>query len=88
MFPCAAIGLSRYWNLSLGTTRAISGNLGTVSSTINATYQDECIGFITQFSQSGITDRDIKPGASIVFSVVFKNLGEITAPGVATGGLH
>jgi LPS-assembly protein len=82
----AVIGLSRYWNLSAATTKAISGNLGSVAALINATYQDECIAFITQFSQSGITDRDVKPGASIVFSVVFKNLGEISAPHIATTG--
>jgi hypothetical protein len=30
----------------------------------------------------------VKPGASIVFSVVLKNLGEISAPGIATQGVQ
>jgi LPS-assembly protein len=82
------VGLSRYWTLNFATTRNLTGNLGTVSSSVRATYQDECLAFITTLSQSGISDRDIKPGASIVFTLVFKNLGEINLPSIATQGIQ
>jgi len=62
--------------------------LGTVSSGVIATYQDECFAFVTALTQTGTQDRDVKPGASLVFSLVFKNLGEVSAPAFATQGVQ
>jgi LPS-assembly protein len=83
-------GLTRNWTVSLATTRNLTSQLGvdTISSGLIATYRDECLAFITSLTQSGTTDRDIKPGASLLFSLVFKNLGELAAPAIATGGLQ
>ncbi len=84
----ATLGVSRFWTLNLATTRNLTGSLGTVSSSVRATYQDECFAFVTTLSQSGVSDRDVRPGASIVFTLVFKNLGEISAPSIATQGIQ
>jgi hypothetical protein len=40
-------------------------------------YQDECMAFIANVTQSGIRNGDVTPGYSVLLSVVFKNLGEI-----------
>ena len=34
------------------------------------------MSFITSVTQSGIRSGDVTPGVSVLFSVVFKNLGE------------
>jgi len=83
-------GLTRYWTVSVATTRNLTSQLGvsTISSGVIATYRDECFAFITSLTQSGTTDRDVKPGASLLFSLVFKNLGELTAPAFATTGVQ
>lgn len=83
-------GLSRYWTVSLATTRNLTSQLGlsTISSGLVATYRDECLAFITSLTQSGTTNRDVKPGASLLFTLVLKNLGDISAPGFATAGLQ
>jgi LPS-assembly protein len=83
-------GLTRNWTISLATTRNLTSTLGvsTISSGLIAAYRDECLAFITSLTQSGTTDRDIKPGASLLFSLVFKNLGELTAPAFSTTGVQ
>jgi LPS-assembly protein len=83
-------GLTRNWTVSLATTRNLTSQAGvtSISSGLLATYRDECLAFITSLTQSGTTDRDIKPGTSLLFSLVFKNLGELAAPSIATGGFQ
>jgi hypothetical protein len=46
-------------------------------ASLSAIYQDECMAFIGSVTQSGIRNGDVTPGVSVLFSVVFKNLGEI-----------
>ena len=82
--------LTRYWSLAgsetvnlTDSTNLINGVLQSQSAgtslyaTVAAIYQDECMAFIGSVSQSGIRNGDVKPGASVMFNVVFKNLGEI-----------
>jgi len=80
--------ISRYWSLAVATTRNLVADPGTVSSSAVATYQDECLAFIMSLSQSGTRNRDVKPGASLVFTLVLKNLGQITAPAFSTTGIE
>ena len=82
-------GLTRNWTVSLATTRNLTSQPGvsTISSGLIATYRDECLAFISSLTQSGTTDRDIKPGTSLLFSVVFKNIGELSAPSYSTSGI-
>jgi LPS-assembly protein len=82
--------LTRYWSLAGSQTINLSnaGNLinglpeaqsrtKNLYATLAAIYQDECMAFIGSVSQSGIRSGDVTPGTSVMFSVVFKNLGEI-----------
>ena len=84
------IKLTQYWSLAGSETlnltnsnNIINGtpqpqsNSSSLYATLSAVYQDECMAFITTVTQSGITNGDVTPGISVVFSVVFKNLGEI-----------
>ncbi len=93
--------LTRYWalvgNQTINLTDSvniISGvaqpqSTGSLYTTLAAIYQDECMAFIGSVSQSGIRNGDVKPGVSVMFNVVFKNLGEIggTLLSVSSGAL-
>jgi len=83
-------GISRYWTVSASTTQSLTSQLGvsSISSGLVAIYRDECLAFITSLTQSGTSDRDVKPGASLLFTLVLKNLGDISAPAFATGGVQ
>ncbi|HVC54978.1 MAG TPA: LPS assembly protein LptD [Stellaceae bacterium] len=82
--------LTRYWSLSGSETinltnsqNLVNGiaepqsNSASLYATVAAIYQDECMGFISSITQSGIRNGDVTPGVSVMFSIVFKNLGEI-----------
>lgn len=82
--------LTRYWSLAgsetlnlTDATNLINGVPQPQSSGLSlyaalaAIYQDECMAFIGSVSQSGIRNGDVKPGVSVMFNVVFKNLGEV-----------
>jgi LPS-assembly protein len=86
----ATAKLTRYWSLAgsetinlTNSTNLINGVSTPQSSstslyaTLAAIYQDECMAFISSVTQSGIRSGDVTPGVSVMFSVVFKNLGEI-----------
>jgi LPS-assembly protein len=85
----ATAAVSRYWTVSVATTRSLTSQLGvtSISSGLIATYRDECLSFITSLIQTGTSDRDVKPGTSLLFTLVLKNLGEISAPAFATTGV-
>ena len=55
----------------------VGDNRPRLYATMAAIYQDECMSFIGSVTQSGIRSGDVTPGVSVMFSVVFKNLGEI-----------
>jgi LPS-assembly protein len=82
--------LTHYWslqgsqtiNLTSSTTlvngvATPSASSASLYASLSAIYQDECMAFIGSVSQSGIRNGDVTPGAAVLFSVVFKNLGEI-----------
>ena len=86
----ATLRLSQYWSLigaetlNLTNSANIVNGLATpqsssasLNASLSALYQDECMGFIATFSQSGIRNGDVTPGYGVLFSVVFKNIGEI-----------
>jgi LPS-assembly protein len=77
------LGLTRYWGLQLSGTEDFAAQT-TLSSSIAAIYQDECIAFIASVSQSGIRSNDVTPGVTVLASVVLKNLGELVAPVLQT----
>src|SRR5271166_1699284 len=57
--------------------RIEAGASASLYASLSAIYQDECMAFIGSVTQSGIRNGDVTPGVSVLFSVVFKNLGEI-----------
>jgi LPS-assembly protein len=86
----ATAQLTRYWSLRAQETLNLTNsdnivngvatpqsNSTSVYGNLSAIYQDECMAFVASLTQSGIRSGDVTPGVSIVFSVVFKNLGEI-----------
>jgi LPS-assembly protein len=84
------VKLTRYWSLAASETLNLTGSTNIVngisepqssstslSANLALMYQDECMGFTADVTQSGIRNGDITPGYSVLFSIVFKNLGEI-----------
>ena len=91
--------LTRYWSLqgteTLNLTNSdnvVNGVLTPESSSaslyasLSAMYQDECLAFVAAITQSGIRTGAVSPGVSVLFSVVFKNLGEIGGNVASFGG--
>jgi len=86
----ATAKLTRYWSLTGSGTINLTNSTNLVNgivtpqasstnlySTLAGVYQDECMAFVGSITQSGIRSGDVTPGVSVLFSVVFKNLGEI-----------
>ncbi len=82
--------LTRYWSLQGTETINLSASSNLVNgvvtpqssssslyASLSAIYQDECMAFVGALTQSGIRNGAVTPGVSVLFSVVFKNLGEI-----------
>ncbi|HXQ52803.1 MAG TPA: LPS assembly protein LptD [Stellaceae bacterium] len=69
--------LTRYWSVALNDTRFIGGGGATINSGIAATYRDDCFALVTSVVQSGIRVGDVRPGVSVLVTLIFKNLGEI-----------
>jgi hypothetical protein len=83
-----AAKLTRYWSLTARDPQpdefdhrngvpTPQSNSVSLYATLAGVYQDECMAFIASVTQSGIRSGDVTPGISVMFSVVFKNLGEI-----------
>jgi len=86
----ATAKLTRYWSLAGSETVNLTNSVNVINgistpqssstslyATLAAIYQDECMAFIGSVTQSGVRSGDVTPGVSVMFSVVFKNLGEI-----------
>jgi LPS-assembly protein len=69
--------LTQYWSIAVNDTRSLGGEGATINSGISATYRDDCLALVTSVTQSGIRVGDVRPGVSVLVTVVFKNLGEI-----------
>ena len=69
--------LTRYWSVALNDTRSIGNGGATINSGIAVTYRDDCIAVVTSVVQSGIRVGDVRPGVSMMLTLVFKNFGEI-----------
>jgi LPS-assembly protein len=94
--------LTRYWSMQASETINLTNSTTLVNNTptplassaslygsLSAIYQDECMAFVGAVTQSGIRSGDVTPGYSVLFSVVFKNLGEIgsTVASISGGSL-
>jgi hypothetical protein len=61
-------------------------NSTNLRSSLSAIYQDECMAFIGTVSQSAIRNGDVTPGYTVMFNVIFKNIGEIGGNLLSTNG--
>lgn len=93
--------LTRYWSVGVFGTQNIGTNAPTPTTTttsvqtptnpttldsgIVATYRDECLSFSATLAHSGASDRDIRPGTTVLFAIVLKNLGEVAVRAISTG---
>lgn len=73
-----SVGLTDHWRAFAGARRNLAEpNEGFVSLGGGLTYSDECLIFMTSVSRRFTQDRDLVPSTTILFQLVFKNLGEI-----------
>jgi len=79
------LNLTNSTNLVNGVAQPQS-NSTSLYATLAAIYQDECMAFIGSVAQSGIRTGDVTPGITVMFSVVFKNLGEVGGTLLSTTG--
>jgi len=77
--------LTPYWSVAVFGTRDIGSTRSTLDSGVAATYRDECITLSAALTHVGTRDRDVRPGTTILFSVIFKNLGEVDLTPYSTG---
>jgi LPS-assembly protein len=66
-------------------TQSLGSSSETLNAGIAAGYHDECLAFTVTLSHSGTSDRDIKPGTSLLFTITFKNLGQVNLRPYSTG---
>ena len=81
----AVATLTQYWSVAVFGTRDIGSSATTLNSGIATTYRDECVAFSAALTHTGTRDRDVVPGTTILFSVIFKNLGEVDLTPYSTG---
>lgn len=70
-----SFAINRYWSADIQEVRDFSNDVN-INSGVGVTYRDECLSFTASVGQSGIQIGDVKPGVSVLFTFVFKNLGE------------
>ena len=77
--------LTRYWTVGLYGTQSLGSSSETLSAGVAASYHDECLAFTVTLSHSGTNDRDIRPGTALLFTISFKNLGQVNLRPYSTG---
>ena len=70
-----AFAINEYWSADIQEIRDFSNKVDILSGA-GVTYRDECLSFTTSVGRTGIQIGDVKPGISVLFTFVFKNLGE------------
>ena len=95
----ATAKLTRYWSLQGSETLNLTASSNIINGVVtpqssnsslyanlSAIYQDECMAFVGGITQSGIRNGAVVPGYSVLFSVVFKNIGEFGGTVATLGG--
>jgi LPS-assembly protein len=95
----ATARLTRYWSLQASDTLNLTASSNIVNgmetsvasntslyASLSAIYQDECMAFVGGITQSGIRNGAVTPGYTVLFSVVFKNIGEFGGTVASLGG--
>lgn len=70
-----AFGINDYWSADIQEVHDFSNSVDILTG-VGVTYRDECLSFTAAVGRTGIEIGDVKPGVSVLFTFVFKNLGE------------
>jgi len=81
----AVAEITRYWKVAVFGTRDVGSSTKSLNSGVAVTYRDECLTFMGAFTHSGTRDRDVKPGNTVLVSLILKNLGEVSVTPYSTG---
>ncbi len=73
------VNLTPYWRVQLRDVRSISEDDGQLLGGASLIYEDECILAGIDFSRRRVGSRDDPPDNTILFRIVFRNLGEVKA---------
>ncbi len=73
--------LTNRWSATGRLHKNLASNGGTVSQAMGLTYMDECFTFLVQATKNYSADRDLQPSDSLMFRLIFRNLGEFTSRG-------
>ncbi|MGB8275446.1 MAG: LPS-assembly protein LptD [Alphaproteobacteria bacterium] len=68
--------ITKYWSLAARARQDLKG-AGTLTSGLRAIYEDECFKITADFIRNRTRDREIQPTTTILFRLVFKNIGEV-----------
>ena len=77
--------ITDYWSVNVSTLRDIAESRS-LSHALGIVYADECFTFRSIFSRTFTRDADIQPSTSVLFQVVFKNLGQFETQTSLGGG--
>lgn len=69
---------NEHWSGAITGVRELGSSGGSLSHGVGITYSDECFLFSASLTKNFYRDRDLKPGTTIFFRLVFKNIGEIS----------
>lgn len=75
------VGLTDYWSAFATARRNLEEDGGFISAGGGLQYSDECLIFRVSMSRRFTRDRDLTPSTTLLFQVIFKNLGEIQSAG-------
>jgi LPS-assembly protein len=77
--------INPFWTLTLTGTHDLSGDGHLLAAGIGAQYSDECLTFVATLGEDGTVIGNYRPGTTILFQLVLKNIGEIVLPSLQTG---
>jgi LPS-assembly protein len=75
-----SVRFDQFWSASVSGTRELAGDGPALSTAAGLQYNDECLTFVATISQNGLRNQDIRPGTTVLFQLVLKNIGEIGIP--------
>jgi LPS-assembly protein len=78
--PSVNFRLDQFWTGNVGLTRELAGDGPAINTGAGLQYNDECLTFIATLTQYGVRDQDLRPGTTLLFQFVLKNIGEIGIP--------
>lgn len=69
--------ISQYWSVNASNLYDLTDGGGSLITSLGFTYADECFVFSGVLQDTNTSDRDYEGGTSVMFTLGFKNLGEL-----------